>query len=156
MSEIERTPWERGLTRRDVVVKGALAGGAVAAGGALAGRAYARPAARRASSTLVVANYSDIQNLDPYTSSADTVTGDILTNLYAIPVTFALDGTHNGARFAQSTQFRGQVASGWKLSKNRKQVVFTIRKGLKFPDGTPIDAAAVKFSLDRCFDVKAV
>src|SRR5690242_14964332 len=156
MSEIERTPWERPLTRRDVVVKGALAGGAVAAGGALAGRAYARPTTRRASSTLVVANYGDIQNLDPYTSSADQVTGDILTNLYAIPVTFKLDGTHNGARFAQSNVFRGQVASGWQWSRDRKQIVFTIRDGIKFPDGTAIDANAVKASLDRCFDVKAV
>jgi peptide/nickel transport system substrate-binding protein len=154
--------WDRPLTRRDVVVKGALAGGTLALGGALSGTASARPTAawtaraRRASSTLIIANYGDMQNLDPYTSSADQVTGDILTNLYAIPVTFALDGTHNGARFAQSTTFKGQVASGWKVSKNGKQVVFTIRKGLKFPDGTPIDAAAVKFSLDRCFDVKAV
>lgn len=162
MSENERMPWERPLTRRDVLVKGALAGGMLAAGGALTGGAYARPTAawisrqRAASATLFVANYGDMQNLDPYTSSADTVTGDILTNLYAIPVTFALDGTHNGARFAQSTTFRGQVASGWKWSKDKREVVFAIRNGIKFPDGSPIDANAVKFSLDRCLDVKAV
>src|SRR5262249_59977104 len=124
--------------------------------------AYARPTAawiarsRAAGATLFVANFGDMQNLDPYTSSADQVTGDILTNLYAIPVTFSLDGTHNGARFAQANVFRGQVASGWKWSKNRKEIVFTIRNGIKFPDGTPIDASAVKISLDRCFDVKAV
>ena len=155
-------PWERPLTRRDVLLRGAAAGGALVAGGALAQGAYARPTAawiarrRAANATLFVANHGDMQNLDPYTSSADTVTGDILTNLYSIPATFKLDGTHNGARFAQSTQFRGQVASGWKWSKNRKEVVFTIRNGIKFPDGTPIDANAVKSSLDRCFDVQAV
>jgi peptide/nickel transport system substrate-binding protein len=163
MSEsVEPAAWERPLTRRDVLVKGVAAGGVFVAGGALARAASARPTAawiasrRAASATLVVANFGDMQNLDPYTSSADQVTGDILTNLYAIPATFQLDGTHNGARFAQSTKFRGQVASGWKWSKNKKEIVFTIRKGIKFPDGSPIDAAAVKFSLDRCFDVKAV
>src|SRR5579862_1629328 len=163
MSDIrEPASWERPLTRRDIVLKGAVAGGILVAGGALGGSAYARPTAawlahrRAASATLFVANFGDMQNLDPYTSSADQVTGDILTNLYAIPVTFALDGTHNGARYAQSTVFRGQVASGWKWSKNKREIVFTIRKGIKFPDGTPIDANAVKFSLDRCFDVKAV
>ncbi len=152
---------ERSLTRRELLLTGAAAGGAIAAGGALARAAYARPTAawlarRRAAATLFVATYGDMQNLDPFTSSADTVTGDILTNLYSIPVTFKLDGTHDGARFAQSTQFRGQVASGWKWSKSRKQIVFTIRNGIKFPDGTPIDANAVKASLDRCLDVKAV
>ena len=152
---------ERSLTRRELLLTGAAAGGAIAAGGALARAAYARPTAawlarRRAAATLFVATYGDMQNLDPFTSSADTVTGDILTNLYSIPVTFKLDGTHDGARFAQSTQFRGQVASGWTWSKDRKQIVFTIRNGIKFPDGTPIDAAAVKASLDRCLDVKAV
>jgi peptide/nickel transport system substrate-binding protein len=158
----EHAAWERPITRRDVLVKGAVAGGVLAAGGVLSGSAYARPTAawiarqRAASATLFVANYGDMQNLDPYTSSADTVTGDILTNLYAIPATFKLDGTHNGARFAQSTQFRGQVASSWQVSKNGKEVVFTIRNGIKFPDGSPIDANAVKASLDRCFDVKAV
>jgi len=159
---VEPAAWERPLTRREVLLKGAAAGGVLAATGAFAGGAYARPTAawiahrRAASATLFVANFGDMQNLDPYTSSADQVTGDILTNLYAIPVTFKLDGTHDGARFAQSTQFRGQVASSWKFGNGGKEVVFEIRKGIKFPDGTPIDAAAVKYSLDRCFDVKAV
>jgi peptide/nickel transport system substrate-binding protein len=158
----ERAAWERPLTRRDVLLKGAAAGGALAAGGVLARSAYARPtaawlaASRAATATLFVANHGDMQNLDPYTSSADTVTGDMLTNLYAIPATFKLDGTRGGARIAQSTAFRGQVASAWKYSKNKKEIVFTIRNGIKFPDGSPIDANAVKFSLDRCFDVKAV
>src|SRR6266852_7540201 len=163
MSEsLEHLAGEKPLSRRDVLVKGAVAGGVLAAGGVLSRSAYARPTAawiarqRAASATLFVANYGDMQNLDPYTSSADTVTGDILTNLYAIPVTFKLDGTHSGARFAQSTQFRGQVASAWQVNKNGKEVVFTIRNGIKFPDGSPIDANAVKASLDRCFDVKAV
>src|SRR6266487_4190291 len=160
---LEPLSWERRLDRRELLVKATVAGGTLAGVGAFAAGARAARRAvpgyarrRSASSTLFVANYGDMQNLDPHTSSADTVTGDILTNLYAIPVTFKLDGTRGGARFAQSTQFRGQVASAWKLSKDKKQVVFTIRNGIKFPDGSPIDANAVKFSLDRCFDVKAV
>src|SRR5712691_2322375 len=93
---LESFPWERPLDRRELIAKTAAAGGAIAAAGVLATGARAAPTAisraRRtpAASTLFVANYGDMQNLDPHTSSADTVTGDILTNLYSIPVTFVV------------------------------------------------------------------
>ncbi|MER3486560.1 MAG: hypothetical protein C4345_11940 [Chloroflexota bacterium] len=105
-----------------------------------------------------MANYGDMQNLDPHTSSADTVTGDILTNLYAIPVTFQVPSRPGpgGIRYADANRFRGQAVESWKVSKGGTEVTFTVRKGLKFPDGTPLDAEAIKLSLDRCLNVAAV
>src|SRR6266536_1943329 len=157
--------WERRLDRRELLVKATVAGGTLAGVGAFAAGARAARRAvpgyarrRSASSTLFVANYGDMQNLDPHTSSADTVTGDILTNLYAIPATFVAPrarGT-SGIQYANPNAFRGQAVQTWKTEKGGKQVLFAVRNGIKFPDGTPLDAEAIKFSLDRCLDVKAV
>ncbi|CAN3985721.1 ABC transporter substrate-binding protein [Kitasatospora purpeofusca] len=41
------------------------------------------------------------------------------------------------------------LASAWKFSADGTSVTFTLRPGLTFSDGTPLDAAAVKKSLDR-------
>src|SRR5262249_5711262 len=41
------------------------------------------------------------------------------------------------------------LATGFKLSDDKKTLDITIRDGATFADGTPVDAAAVKASLDR-------
>jgi peptide/nickel transport system substrate-binding protein len=156
--------WESLLDRRELLVKTAAVGGALAASGALASRVAAAPHAiarvgrRSQNETLFVANYGDMQNLDPHTSSADTVTGDILTNLYAIPVTFQLPARPGpgGIRYADPNKFRGQAVQSWTWNRKRTEITFTVRRGLQFPDGTPLDAEAIKFSLDRCLGVAAV
>ncbi len=44
------------------------------------------------------------------------------------------------------------LATAWKLADDQKSYVFTLRKDVKFHDGTPFNAAAVKFSFDRIVD----
>ena len=44
------------------------------------------------------------------------------------------------------------LATSWKLADDQKSYVFTLRKDVKFHDGTPFNAAAVKFSFDRIPD----
>ena len=41
------------------------------------------------------------------------------------------------------------LATGWKISKDLKSITFTLRKGVKFHDGTDFNAEAVKWNLDR-------
>jgi nickel ABC transporter nickel/metallophore binding protein len=41
------------------------------------------------------------------------------------------------------------LAESWEISDDGKTYIFHLRKGVKFSDGTPLDADAVKFSLDR-------
>jgi peptide/nickel transport system substrate-binding protein len=41
------------------------------------------------------------------------------------------------------------LASSWKYAANGKSVTFTLRPGLKFTDGTPLNAAAVKENIER-------
>lgn len=46
------------------------------------------------------------------------------------------------------------VASSWKYNADGTQVTFTLRPGLKFSDGTALDAAAVKANIERGRDEK--
>ncbi|MGK6314328.1 ABC transporter substrate-binding protein [Neorhizobium sp. DT-125] len=50
-----------------------------------------------------------------------------------------------------------QLAESWVLAEDGKSIVFKLRKGITFHDGTPFDAKAVKFNFDRIVnpDVKA-
>jgi len=49
------------------------------------------------------------------------------------------------------TQFKiyPWLATSWKLSDDQKSYIFTLRKDVTFHDGTPFNAAAVKFTFDR-------
>ena len=41
------------------------------------------------------------------------------------------------------------LAESWTVAKDGRQVTFDLRDGVRFTDGTPLDAAAVKWNLDR-------
>jgi peptide/nickel transport system substrate-binding protein len=44
------------------------------------------------------------------------------------------------------------IAESWEISDDGKTISFTIREGMKFHDGTDVDANAVKFTYDRILD----
>jgi peptide/nickel transport system substrate-binding protein len=44
------------------------------------------------------------------------------------------------------------LADKWDISPDAKVYTFNLKKGVKFTDGTPFNAAAVKFTLDRIVD----
>ncbi len=46
------------------------------------------------------------------------------------------------------------LAQSWTVSPDARSITFKLRQGVKFHDGTPFNAAAVKFSLDRIADPK--
>lgn len=46
------------------------------------------------------------------------------------------------------------LAESWEATPDGKQYTFKLRKGVKFHDGTPLNAQAVKFSFDRIMDPK--
>lgn len=153
---VSDTPWDDRLTRGSLLKKGA----ALAVGsGILAGGVQAAPGRVRqgAKGTLLVAMHGDMQNLDPNTQAFDLLTAEMLVNLYALPIRFKTPGfIRNGVPYAHANQFLGDAAESWTWNKDRTEVTFIIRPNLKFPDGSPLDAGAVKASLDRMFDVKGV
>src|SRR5216683_654924 len=44
------------------------------------------------------------------------------------------------------------LADSWDVTPDAKQYTFKLKKGVKFHDGTPFNAEAVKFTLDRVVD----
>ena len=49
-------------------------------------------------------------------------------------------------------KFVGDAAESWHLSPDGLLYTFKLKKNVLFHDGTPVDAAAVKFSIDRLMD----
>jgi len=46
-------------------------------------------------------------------------------------------------------EYKPMMASGWQISPNGQVLTIRLRSGLKFQDGTPVNAEAVKFNIDR-------
>ena len=51
-------------------------------------------------------------------------------------------------------QFVGDAATSWSLSDDGLTYTFNLKDGVMFHDGTKVDAAAVKFSIDHLIDPK--
>jgi peptide/nickel transport system substrate-binding protein len=75
--------------------------------------------------------------LDPAFSPRDVV-GVIDRQIFDSLVAAGPDGT-----------FKPWLATSWKISPDRTTYTFTLRTGVTFQDGTPLNAAAVKTSLDH-------
>ena len=66
------------------------------------------------------------------------------------PVTYAIYNTIVG--YDPDFNIVPELAESWEFSADGKRVIFHVVKGAKFHDGTPVDAAAIKWSLDRVMD----
>ncbi|MFC8530437.1 ABC transporter substrate-binding protein [Nocardia sp. NPDC057227] len=89
----------------------------------------------RSGGTLTYALGQDIDCLDPAKSPSNSVVaGQIVDSL----VYFDTEGKP-----------RPWLAKSWTVSPDLLQYTFTLREGVTFSDGTPLDAAAVKYNFDR-------
>lgn len=52
----------------------------------------------------------------------------------------------------ENNEFTPWLASSWTESEDAKLYTFTLRDGVTFSDGTPLDAEAAKFNFDRVFN----
>jgi peptide/nickel transport system substrate-binding protein len=59
-------------------------------------------------------------------------------------------------RVDQDGQIQPALATGWQEASDGLRWTFTLRPGVRFSDGTPLDAAAVAASLDRVLDPSSV
>lgn len=97
--------------------------------------AAAAPASSGAKGTLRIASFTDIPSFDPIKSQ--------LTHAPYLNVVY--DTLLR--RDAKGNPAPG-LAESWS-KPNARTVRFNLRSGVKFTDGTPLDAAAVKWNLDR-------
>ncbi|WP_116132708.1 ABC transporter substrate-binding protein [Tropicimonas sp. IMCC34043] len=90
---------------------------------------------------LIVGQIAEPKSLDPATVTAAN-DFRILMNIY--------DGL---ARYKDGTlEPEPALATGWDVSEDGKVYTFHLRDGVKFHDGTPFNAEAVKFNFDRMLD----
>lgn len=101
--------------------------------------------------TLVVAVSSDVQNLDPTLSSGDNYTQELLTNVYDWLLDYELVEQADGTMIGDANSFVGGLAEKYEWSEDGSKVTFTLRPDLKFSNGDPLTAEAVKFTFDRIF-----
>jgi peptide/nickel transport system substrate-binding protein len=106
------------------------------------------PAEVRASSqagpTLVMARAADVFNFDP-SNAPDQESISTVLEIYDRVTTFGPRG-----------QILPGLATSWKFSKDHKSVVFNLRKGVRFSDGSPLTAADVAFSITRALNPKSI
>lgn len=90
---------------------------------------------------LIVGQIAEAQSLDPHVA---TSTNDfrILENIYEGLVRFA-DGTLN---------IQPALAKSWDISEDGLRYTFTLRRDVRFHDGTAFDAAAVRYNFERMLD----
>ena len=101
------------------------------------GRASTGAGIGNATTTLRIGLQSDADNLDP-TRPRGWATTQVLNAICdkLIDVTPEL-------------RYVPQLATEWSWSDGGKALTLKLREGVKFHDGEPLDAAAVKFSIDR-------
>jgi ABC-type transport system substrate-binding protein len=122
------------MKRRTLLGAAAAAGLAASAGLA---RAQATPPAPQKGGTLKLSAFGDITSFDPMTgrSGEDHMQ---LYPLYDTLVDYDFD----------TLEARPGLATAWKFP-TLNTMVMDLRSGITFHDGTPFDAEAVKFNLDR-------
>jgi peptide/nickel transport system substrate-binding protein len=130
------------LTRRELIQRGSIIGISLPILAMIAGRSEAFAAAtggtvRRSGGTLRIGSPSADGSLEP----------PLLQSLGALAV------SHMAGEqlvFAdKNSVLRPQLATSWKPSRGAKSWTFTIRKGVKFHDGTPMNADDVVASFNR-------
>lgn len=98
----------------------------------------ANSTSQSAAKTLIYAQGSDPRGLDPaYVDDGESA--KVIVNVYEGLLKYK-EG---------STELEPCLAKSWDISKDGKEYTFKLREGVKFHDGTPFNADAVKYNIER-------
>src|SRR3569832_2156955 len=94
--------------------------------------------AQKNKDSIVIAMQLEPPGLDPTAGAASAIGEITLYNIYETLTKLNGDG-----------KVTPLLAESWEVSPDLKTYTFKLRKGVKFQNGEPFNAHAVKFSLDR-------
>lgn len=114
---------------------------ALMVGGSLLG--VTAPPALSAANTLVIGLVAEPTSMDPG-QLTDINSMRVLSSVYDTLVRFK----------ENSFTLEPSLATSWTISSDGLNYTFKLRRGVKFHDGTPFNAGAVKFTYDRLLDPK--
>ncbi|MCX7141181.1 MAG: ABC transporter substrate-binding protein [Proteobacteria bacterium] len=109
--------------------------------------------ADRRKEILIVANETGPNSLDIHTVGANRPSYGVSWLCYDRLMTFGSKKLPNGLVTYDFAKLEPELAESWQIAKDGMSVVFKLRKGAKFHDGTPVTAKDVKWSLDRAVTV---
>ncbi|THD73877.1 ABC transporter substrate-binding protein [Thalassobius vesicularis] len=92
----------------------------------------------QAKSDIVVAMQLEPPHLDPTSAAAGAIDSVLYSNVFEGLTRFGSDGSVNPG-----------LAASWEISEDGTVYTFHLNEGVKFHDGSAMDAEDVKFSLDR-------
>lgn len=92
--------------------------------------------------TLRIGYWQDMTGLDPHTN-------------IGIPAVYVMQNIFQSlVTLNEELDIVPELAESWEVQEASKTYVFRLRQGVQFHDGTPFDAAAVKWNFDRLFDLE--
>jgi len=125
------------MERRAFLRTGAAVAALAIGGGCLATAAAQSPVR---GGTLVIGQVQDMKTLDPVRSQ-DLSEREIMYLVYNTLV-----------RLDTDFSIKPELATSWQIEEEGLRIVFKLRPGVTFHDGTPLDAEAVKWNLDWRMD----
>ncbi|MBY0408968.1 MAG: ABC transporter substrate-binding protein, partial [Burkholderiaceae bacterium] len=124
------------LNRRTILATGAIA--AVPLSASMSALAQSRKDAVALAMTL------EPPGLDPTASAASAIAEIVQCNIFETLTKINSDGSVSP-----------MLAESWEVSPDLKTYTFKLRRGVKFQNGEPFNAASVKFSFDRAAGEKS-
>lgn len=137
------------LNRRSFLAATGTVAGATLLGDALALQAVSEAVAATNGGTLVWATPAEADALDPHAMGGwigRSITGQIFEGLLMFDLN---DPT------ATYAKLKPALAESYEVTEEGRVWTFKLRQGVKFHDGTPFDAEAVKFNVDRIMNPEA-
>jgi peptide/nickel transport system substrate-binding protein len=119
----------------------------------IAGSAFAGTAGSGAAAPLVINIAQAPATLDPGAGCLAN-DGGFISNFYVRLTQYGTKPGPGGTLQVDPAQIKPWLATSWRVSADRLTYTFKIRSGLKFPSGKPVNAAAVKYSLDRAIKMQ--
>ena len=124
--------------RKPLIIKRKILVGIVLAAAAVAAIVFYKPNQFAGKDTLVLGMPLEPPHLDPTAGAAAAIDEVVYANLF--------EGL---TRIDENGAVNPGLASEWEISGDGLTYKFTLRFGVTFHDGTKLDSADVKFSLDR-------